>query len=144
MVRPHAACRLKRLEAFGGIPAMDKFVNGLPDDLTFSVSQNLTEPRNRSAFLLCDIYLSSNHTSCCIYSGAGVNANARWSSGNYHGREGREKRKLEEVEGRVSSVEGSRSGGLDAWFKECLQFFYCPRIFLLVAGKSPGQKKLLQ
>jgi hypothetical protein len=55
MVRPHAACCLKRLEPPGGIPTMDEFVNGLPDDLTFSVSQNLTEPRDRSVFLLCDI-----------------------------------------------------------------------------------------
>jgi hypothetical protein len=76
MVRPHAACRLKRLEAFGGIPAMDKFVNGLPDDLTFSVSQILTEPRNRCVFLLREIDLSPNHTSCCINSGMSVNENA--------------------------------------------------------------------
>ena len=55
---------------------MDEFVNGLPDDLTFSVSQNLTEPRNRSVFLLCEINLSSDHTSCCIYFCASVNENA--------------------------------------------------------------------
>ena len=93
MVRPHAACCLKRLEPPGGIPTMDKFVNGLPDDLTFSVSQNLTEPRNRSAFLLCDIYLGPNHTSCCIDSDASVNENAEWCWENGHGREGREKLK---------------------------------------------------
>ena len=55
---------------------MDELVNGLPDDLTFSVSQNLTEPRNRCVFLLSEINLSSNHTLCCMYPGASVNENA--------------------------------------------------------------------
>ncbi len=75
MVCPHAACCLKCLEPLGGIPTMNKLVNGQPDDLTFSVSQNLTEPSNRSVFLLCDIYLSSNHTLCCISTGVRVNRN---------------------------------------------------------------------
>lgn len=73
MVCPHAACCLKCLDPLGGIPTMNKLVNGLPDDLTFSLPQNLTEPRNGSVFLLCNIYLSSHHTLYCIESGVCFN-----------------------------------------------------------------------
>lgn len=66
MIGPHAPGFLEGLDSFGGIPAVNEFVDRLPNDFAFSASKGPADPCDGAIFLIREVNLGPNHTLLCI------------------------------------------------------------------------------
>ncbi len=78
MVGPNSPGRPEGLDLFGGIPAVNKFINRLPDNLAFSTAKGVADPSDGAVLLIREVNLSPNHTLLCISQSSARQIHSNW------------------------------------------------------------------